>query len=64
MVIFWEQSAMICTVVQLMLLPTHHLLLYLNPEWFAFLVLAYPGCPRKATIKRVYVFSAYEPTTE
>jgi len=26
---------------------THHLLLHKNPEWFTFLVLAYPGCPGK-----------------
>jgi len=36
-------------VVQLMPLPPHHLLLKCNPEWFTFLVPAYPACPgRKA----------------
>jgi len=34
-------------MVQLMLLPPHHLLLHENPEWFTFLVLAFPGCPGK-----------------
>jgi len=32
-------------MVQLMPLPLRHLLLQYNPEWFTFLVLAYPGCP-------------------
>ena len=32
----------------------HHLLPHLNPDCFAFLALAYPGCIRKEAIKRVY----------
>jgi len=35
------------SMVQLMPLTPHHLLLQLNPEWFTFLVPAYPGCPGK-----------------
>jgi len=31
----------------------HHLLPHLNPDWFAFLVPAYPGHPRKEAAKRV-----------
>jgi len=38
-------------MVQLMPLPPHHLLLQYNPEWFTFLVPAYPGCPGKKAIK-------------
>jgi len=34
-------------MVQLMPPPPHHLLLQKNPEWFTFLVPAYPGCPGK-----------------
>jgi len=38
-------------VVQLIPLPPRHLLLQQNPEWFTFLVPAYPGCPGKKAIK-------------
>jgi len=42
-------------VVQLMPLPAHRLLLQLNPEWFTFLVPAYPGCPGKKAVERMYI---------
>jgi len=42
-------------MVQLMPLPPHHLLLQQNPEWFTFLVLAYPGCPGKRPLNRCSV---------
>jgi len=38
-------------LVQLMPLQPHFLLLHKNPEWFTFLVLAYPGCPGKEAVK-------------
>ena len=47
MVICLEQGANDLHMVQLMLLPYHHLLLQQNPEWFILLVPAYPGCPEK-----------------
>ena len=47
MVICLEQGASDLHKVQLMPLSPHHLLLQQNPEWFTFLVLAYPGCPEK-----------------
>jgi len=47
MVICLEQGANDLHMVQLMPLPPHHLLLQLNPEWFTFLVPAYPGLPGK-----------------
>jgi len=31
----------------------HHLLPYLNPDWFTFLILAYPGRPGREAIKQV-----------
>ena len=31
----------------------HHLLPHLNPDWFTFIVLAYPGCPGKEAVKRM-----------
>jgi len=31
----------------------HNLLPHLNPDWFIFLVPAYPGCPGKKAVKRV-----------
>ena len=34
-------------MVQLMPLPPHHVILHENPEWFIFLVPAYPDCPGK-----------------
>ena len=45
MVICLKQGANDLRMVQLIPLPPHYLLLWQNPEWFAFLVLAYPGCP-------------------
>jgi len=42
-----ERGANDLHVVQLMPLPPHHLLLQYNPEWFTFLVPAYPDCPGK-----------------
>ena len=45
MVICLERGANDLHMVQLMPLPAHHLLLQQNPEWFAFLVPAYPVCP-------------------
>jgi len=50
-VIFLERGANGLCMVQLMPLPPHHLLLQENPEWFTFLVPAYPGCPGKKAIK-------------
>ena len=32
---------------------THHLLLQYDPEWFTFLVTAYPGCPVKQAVQRM-----------
>ena len=40
---------------QLMPLPPRHLLLQQNPERFILLVPAYPGCPEKRAVKRLYV---------
>jgi len=37
-------------------LLSHHLLLQYNPEWFTFLVPAYPGCPGKKAVKRMYMY--------
>jgi len=34
---------------------SHHLLPHLNPDWFTFLVPAYPGCPGKEAVKWVRV---------
>jgi len=51
-------------MVQLMSLPPHQLLLQQNPEWFTFLVAAYPGCPGKRPLngcsssRRVKVISS------
>ena len=52
---WWGTGVVICLqwgandlhMVQLMPLPPDHLLCQQNPEWFAFLVPAYPGCPGK-----------------
>jgi len=38
-------------MVQLMPVPPHHLLLQYNPQWFTFLVLAYPDCAAKKAVK-------------
>jgi len=54
-VICLEPGANDLHVVQLMLLPLHHLLLQQNPEWFILLVTAYPGCPGKKAVKRLCV---------
>jgi len=53
MVICLEWGANDLHMVQLMLLPPHHLLLQQNPEWFTFLVPAYPGCPWKKAPKQM-----------
>jgi len=53
MVICLKRGANELYMVQLMPLPPHHLLLLQNPEWFTFLVPAYPGCPGKKTIKQM-----------
>jgi len=47
MVICLEQGANDLHMVQLMPLPSRHFLLQYNPEWFTFLMPAYPGCPGK-----------------
>ena len=47
MVICLECDANDLHMVQLMLLPPYHLLLQYNPEWFTFLMPAYPGGPGK-----------------
>jgi len=48
-----EQGANDLYMVQLMPLPPHHLLLQQNPEWFTFLMLAYPGCPGIKAVKQM-----------
>jgi len=53
MVIFLEQDANDLHMIQLMLLPPHFLWLHWNSECFTFLVLAYPGYPRKKAIKQM-----------
>jgi len=50
-VIRLERGANDCHMVQLM--PPHHLLLKYKPEWFTFLVSAYPGCPGKKAVKQM-----------
>jgi len=52
-VICLQQGANDLHMVQLMPLPPHHLSIQYNPEWFTFLVPAYPGCPGERTIKRM-----------
>jgi len=47
----WSEVQMMCIIVQLMPLPSNHLLLQLNPEWFTFLVPAYPGYPEEKAVK-------------
>jgi len=54
-VICLQRGANDLHMVQLMPLPPRHLLLQQNPEWFIFLVPAYPGCPGKKAIKRLCV---------
>jgi len=55
MVIRPERGANNLHMVQLMQLPPHRLLLQQKkkPEWFTFLVPAYPGCPGKKAIKEM-----------
>ena len=60
MVVCLERDAHDLHMVQLMLLPPHHLLLQQNPEWFILLVLAYPGCPGKKAIQRLCVCVLYD----
>jgi len=54
-VICLERGADYLHMIQLM--PLHpkprHLLPHLNPDFFTFLVSAYPGCPGKEAIKQV-----------
>ena len=54
-VICLERAANDLHMVQLMPLPPRYLLLQQNPEWFILLVPAYPGCPGKKAVKRLYV---------
>ena len=54
MIIYLERGANDLHMVQLMPLPPHHLLLQKNPEWFTFLLSAYPGCPGKKAIKQMW----------
>jgi len=55
MVVCLERGSNDLHMVQLMPLPPHHLLLQQNPEWFILLIPAYPGCPGKKAIKRLFV---------
>jgi len=55
MLICLERGANDLHMVQLMPLPPHHLSLQQNPEWFTFLVPAYPGCPEKRPLTDVVV---------
>jgi len=55
MVVCLERGANDLHMVQLMPLPPLYLMLQQNPEWFILLVLAYPGCPGKKAVKRLYV---------
>jgi len=50
-VIFLDCDANVLHVVQRMPLPPSSLASE-NPEWFTFLVPAYPGCPGKKAVKR------------
>jgi len=43
---------------------THRLLLQWNPEWFTFLVPAYPGCPGKKAVKQMCVCVQYRKTLQ
>jgi len=52
-VICLQQGANDLHMVQLMPVPPDHLLLQKNPEWFAFLVPAYLGCPGKKAVKQM-----------
>jgi len=53
MTVCLERGAHNLHIVQLMPLPPHHLLLQKNPEWFTFLVPAYPGCPGKKSLNGI-----------
>jgi len=52
-VICLERGANDMRMVPLVPLTPYHLLLDYNPEWFTFLVRAYPGCSGKKAIKQV-----------
>ena len=52
MVVCLERGANDLHMVQLMPLPSHHLLLQQSPEWFILLLPAYPGYPGKKAVKR------------
>ena len=65
MVICLESGANDMHMVELMPLPPHHLLLQSNPEWFTFLVPAYPGCPGKRLLNVcMYVYVCCMPQKE
>jgi len=51
MVVCLEQGAEL-HIAQLMPLPLTAFLLQQNPDWFTFLVLAYPGSPGQKAIKQ------------
>jgi len=50
-VICLDRGANDLHMVQLMPQPPNRLLLQYNPEWFTFLVPAYPGFPGKKAVK-------------
>jgi len=52
-----ERGANDSIMVQLMPVPPHHLLFIKIQIGLIFLVLAYPGCPGKEAIKRVFFVS-------
>ena len=58
-----KQSANDLHIVQLMPLPSWHLLLHWNREWFILLVLAYTACPEKRplneTLSLIYCVVLY-----
>ena len=51
MVICLERGANDLHMVQLMPLPSHHLLLQQNPEWFILLVPTHLGSPGQRVVK-------------
>ena len=56
MVVCLEQGANDLFMIQLMSLPSCHLLLQQNPQWFILLVPAYPGCPGKKHLNECCCF--------
>jgi len=46
-----ERGANDLRMVQVRSMPSHHLVIHKNPEWFTFLVQIYPGCLGKKAIK-------------